>query len=324
MEKIGFVFPGQGSQRVGMGQDLARAYPSLTAAYYEPAEEILGLPLRQFSWEGPAEHLRDTSVTQPAIYLASVCVTAALREGGLDPEVVAGHSLGEYPALVSAGILEWRDGLRLVRLRGQLMAEVNERVPGAMAAVVGLHLADVERLCARAADRTGQVVQVANDNEPRQVVISGQLEPVREVMAMASHSGARKVVPLDVGAPFHCDLMAEIEDRFAAALAEVHFREPRCEFISSVTAQPLRSAAEVTLTLRRQLTARVRWRETIRCMAASGVRHFIEAGPGKVLAGLCRRTIPDAAIYTTTSAQECAAVVGEMAPSPNLPMTGTR
>lgn len=312
MDKVGFVFPGQGSQRVGMGKDIAQAYPVLTGAYYEQAEEILGLPLRQLSWEGPTGLLRDTAVTQPAIYLASVCVTAVLRQRGLEPDVVAGHSLGEYAALVSAGILDWRDGLRLVRLRGQLMAGVNGRTPGAMAAVVGLNLDEVEQCCARAATRTGKVVQVANDNEPRQAVVSGQLEAVRDVMAMASAGGARKVVPLDVGAPFHCALMAEIEDEFAAALARVSFAAPRRPFISSVTAQPLAGADEVMAVLRRQLTARVRWRETASAMAASGVRQFVEAGPGKVLAGLCRRTVPGVVTRTTSTLGECVAVTGDL------------
>lgn len=313
MDRIGFVFPGQGSQKVGMGLDLSGEFPELVDTYYRAADEILGLPLSQLCWEGPAEALRDTSITQPAIFLTSLCTWQALRPKGLAPDVVAGHSLGEYTALVAAGILEWTDALRLVRLRGTLMAGVNARVPGAMAAVLGLPIDDVEKLCAQAAQATGQIVEIANDNEHTQVVVSGQDEAVRWVMGAAKDAGARRAVALDVGAPFHCSLMSEIEDEFSAALEAVEFRDPVVEMISSVTAEPVSDGAEARQVLRRQLTGRVRWTDTVTRMSGAGVGTFIEIGPGKVLGGLCRRIAPKAQVFATFDSRQCASTLDALA-----------
>lgn len=304
MDRIGFVFPGQGSQRVGMGHDLAEEHPELVETYYRPADEILGLPLSRLCWEGPAESLRDTSITQPAVFLTSLCTLEVLRRRGLVPDVVAGHSLGEFTALVAAGVLDWTDALRLVRLRGKLMAGVNERVPGAMAAILGLPISDVAEICERAAAATGQVVEIANDNEPMQIVVSGQAEAVEQAVLAAKEAGARKVVALQVGAPFHCSLMNEIEEEFAAALADVVFREPDLEMISSVTADRVTGGNAAKEALRRQLTARVRWTGTVNRMASSGVGHFIEVGPGKVLDGLSRRIVPGIRSYTTNDTRQ--------------------
>jgi [acyl-carrier-protein] S-malonyltransferase len=313
MDRIGFVFPGQGSQRVGMGLDLAGRYPELIDTYYTAADEILGLPLSRLCWDGPAEALRDTAVTQPAVFLTSLCTWHALRAEGVEPDVVAGHSLGEYTALVAAGVLDWTDALRLVRLRGRLMAGVNERVPGAMAAVLGLPLADVESICALAATGSGQVVEIANDNEPAQVVVSGQAGAVGLVMEAALAAGARRAVPLDVGAPFHCSLMAEIEEEFAAALDAVEFRHPAgVDLVSSVTAAPVTGGAQARRVLRRQLTGRVRWTDTVGRMSADGVNRFVEAGPGKVLGGLCRRIAPGAQVHATYDARQFASALGAL------------
>lgn len=196
MDGIGFVFPCQGAQRVGMGRDLAEAHPELIGIYCRPADDILGFPLSRLCREGPEAALRDTAVTQPAVFLTSLCALHVLRGDGLTADIAAGHSLGEYAALVCAGVLDWTDALRLVRLRGQLMAEVNDRVPGAMAAIVGLALADVERICADAAAATAELVEVANDNEPAQVVISGQIGGVERAMAAA---GVRRFVEVGPG-----------------------------------------------------------------------------------------------------------------------------
>ncbi|MEV5434345.1 ACP S-malonyltransferase [Streptomyces sp. NPDC052701] len=309
MTSTAFVFPGQGSQRVGMGADFVQRRPDLVDTYYRTADELLGFPLSDLCRQGPAEALRDTAVTQPAVFLTSAVVLDVLRAHDVEPDVVAGHSLGEYTAAVCAGVLSWQDALRLVRLRGRLMAEVNERVPGAMTAVVGLDLPAVEALCARAAAETGQVVEVANDNEPAQTVVSGQTAAVAAVAEAARRAGARRVVPLGVGAPFHCTLMRDIEAEFAEALAAVDFRDPSVPMVSSVTAAPLTSAQEIVSVLRRQLSAPVRWTGTVRALADRGVRRYVEVGPGRVLAGLCRRIDPGARTHTTGTVAELAATV---------------
>lgn len=319
MDGIGFVFPGQGSQRVGMGGDLATAYPELVDTFYRPADEILDLPLSRLCWEGPAESLRDTSITQPAVFLTSLCTWQVLRRRGVTPAVVAGHSLGEYMALVSVGVLDWTDALRLVRLRGQLMAGVNERTPGAMAAILGLGLARVEEICAQAVAETGQVVEIANDNEPTQVVVSGQVKAVEWAMDAARDAGAKRAKALEVGAPFHCSMMGEIEERFAAALADVDFRDPNGAMVSSVTAEAVTSGAEAERALRRQLTGRVRWTGTVTRMAAMGVDSFVEVGPGKVLGGLCRRIEPRARTYSTHDARQLDTTRDALTAAPSTP-----
>ncbi|GAB3955274.1 ACP S-malonyltransferase [Streptomyces sparsus] len=300
MNRTAFVFPGQGSQQVGMGLDLVREHPDLLDTYYRAADEILGFPLSGLCWEGPKEALRDTAVTQPAIFLTSVVTSEVLRRHDIVPDAVAGHSLGEYPALVAAGVLDWTDALRLVRLRGELMAAVNERVPGGMAAVMGLDPDAVERLCADASAATGETVEIANDNEPTQTVVSGRPGAVEHLAELANRAGARKVIMLDVGAPFHCSLMRGMEAEFADALSATDFRDPAVPMYSSVTADRVRTAAEVVVALRRQLTGRVRWTETVNRMVDMGLDGFVEVGPGKVLSGLCRRIAPQVSVHQTS------------------------
>ncbi|GLY32482.1 ACP S-malonyltransferase [Kineosporia sp. NBRC 101731] len=311
MDDTAFVFPGQGSQQVGMGLDLLRQYPDRVRPYYESADEILGMKLSRLCWEGPQEALQSTSVTQPAVFLTSVVTLAVLTEHGLRPGVVAGHSLGEYAALVCAGVLEWTDALRLVRLRGQLMEAVNERTPGRMAAVLGLDLAEVEDLCLL----TERVVEVANDNAPGQVVVSGTVDGVEALSEVARAAGATRVVALPVGAPFHCSLMAEVEDEFALALDGTTFRDPVLPVISSVTAAPLTTAAQTRSVLRRQLTGRVRWTEAVRAMAREGAGRFVEVGPGKVLGGLCRRAVPGSAAHATGTLESLSRTVETSRPA---------
>ncbi|WP_344320605.1 ACP S-malonyltransferase [Streptomyces macrosporus] len=285
-----------------MGADIAERWPDLVDAYYRPADEILGIPLTDLCRHGPQEALRETAVTQPAIFVTSMAALDVLRRRGVRPDVVAGHSLGEYAALTAAGVLEWTDALRLVRYRGELMAAVNERVPGAMLAVMGLDLAVVEELCARVAEETGQVVEVANDNEPAQAVVSGEAAAVARLGHAATEAGARKVVPLGVGAPFHCALMRSVEADFADALAAVDFRDPVVPVVSSVTGEPIRDARDAVGCLRRQLAGRVEWTGAVRRMVRDGVSRCVEVGPGKVLAGLCRRISPELEIHTTGDA----------------------
>lgn len=291
-----FMFPGQGSQKVGMGRDLAERYPHLAAQTLGAADEVLGFDLTRLCSEGPEEDLRRTDNTQPAIFAVSMLALAVLREHGLDADAAAGHSLGEYSALVCAGALGFADALRLVRRRGELMAAVNERTPGAMAAVIGLPPEEVDALCSRAREEGG-VVEAANYNEPEQTVISGEAEPVERAMALARDAGAR-VVPLQVGAPFHCSLMRDLAEEFAEALDACTFADPQIPVVANVTGTFVRTADEVRDALRRQVAGSVRWTDTLRTLAAAGYDSYVEVGPGRVLTGFSMKVNPDLAVHS--------------------------
>jgi [acyl-carrier-protein] S-malonyltransferase len=293
MQKNAFVFPGQGSQKVGMGLDLVREWPELIEEHYRAADEILGFPLSSYCWEGPAADLRHMPITQPAVLLTSLISLRVLTENGLRPDVVAGHSLGEFTALVCAGVLEWTDALRLVRLRGELMAGVNDRVSGTMVAVVGLALPEIEDMCDKAAADTTEVVEIANYNDPQQVVVSGQTAAVARLMELVQDAGAERVVTLEIGGPAHSSLMGQIVDEFAAALAEVRFNDPLVPVYSGDTADRVLTGDAARGCLRRQLTGRVRWTDVVARMADAGVSRFVEIGPGRVLSRLCGRIRPE-------------------------------
>ena len=287
---IAFLFPGQGSQAVGMG----RAFHEASAGarrVFEEASDALGLDLRQVMFEGPEADLALTATTQPAVLTASVAAAAACAERGLVPALAAGHSLGEYSALVVAGALGLGDAVRVVRRRGEFMQDAVPVGTGAMAAIMGVGLEVVQQVCADAGK--GEVVDIANVNSEQQIVIAGHKSAVERAVALARERGGRKSVLLPVSAPFHCSLMAPAAERLAAELAGVTVRDPALPVVRNVDAGVTRTAAEVVPFLLRQVASPVRWTDCVRRLAAEGATAFVEVGPGRVLTGLVRRIVED-------------------------------
>jgi [acyl-carrier-protein] S-malonyltransferase len=295
-----FQFPGQGSQQVGMGKGLAERFPT-AARIFARADEILGFPLSHLCFEGPAEVLNDTINAQPAILTASVAALRVLEERGESPACVAGHSLGEFTALVAANALTFEDALLLVRERGRLMKEAGARRPGGMAAILGLDAEEVAAICERVSQETGGYVGVANDNCPGQVVISGDETALAAGIEAMQAAGARRVVRLAVSIAAHSPLMAEAAAAFRHVLEKVPLRRPRIPFIANATADELTEPESIREALVRQLTSPVRWRGSVREMIRRGVARFVEVGPGDVLTGLLRRI--DASVHGLTVAQ---------------------
>ena len=285
---IAFLFPGQGSQTVGMGRDLADKFP-VARRTFEEADDALGFPLSTLCFEGPAEQLKLTEFTQPAIYTASVAALRVLAEHGIVPSYVAGHSLGEYSANVAAGALDFADGARTVRNRGRYMQEAVPEGQGAMAAILGVGADIGEKACAQAAAETGLVVANANMNSPEQTAISGATAAVERAVVLAKELGARKAVMLHVSAPFHCAMMQPAQDRLAELLHTLAFQQPRVPVITNVDAALVRDAESLRDALIRQVTGAVRWTDSMRLLIDQKPTHFIEVGPGKVLTGLLRQ-----------------------------------
>jgi [acyl-carrier-protein] S-malonyltransferase len=312
MARIAFVFPGQGSQKVGMGRDFAERDPRLMQDYFQAADDILGFKISDLCFNGPDDQLRQTQNTQPAIFLVSMVVLDVLRQHGIDPSAAAGHSLGEYSALTCAGVLRFEDALRLVRRRGELMAGVNERTPGAMAAIMGLAPEKIEEICQAARDEGAGVVEPANFNTPEQTVISGEAGAVERASALAKEAGSPRVVPLQVGAPFHCSLMKDMADEFAAELDKYPFADPQIPVVANVTSDYVRTAAEVKDALRRQVAGSVRWTDSMRRLAADGYDTFIEAGPGRALTGMSTKINPGLAAYNVEDGKRLEAVLAAL------------
>ena len=283
---MAFVFPGQGSQRVGMGRDLCEAFP-ICRRTFEEADEALGEPISRLCFDGPEDELVLTRNTQPAVLAASVAVDRLLRSRGCAPAFLAGHSLGEYSAHVAAGTLGLADALRTVRRRGTYMQEAVPVGEGAMAVVLGLPAERVSQACAEAAD--GEVVSAANLNAPGQVAIAGHAAAVERAGLRAKALGARRVLPLPVSAPFHCALMKQAEDRLAPELRALVVADPEAPVVANVDAEPKRTGREAIEALIRQVSAPVRWEDVVRRLVADGVTTFIEVGPGGVLSGLIRK-----------------------------------
>jgi [acyl-carrier-protein] S-malonyltransferase len=288
-KRTAFVFPGQGSQAVGMGRELAAEY-SIAKELFDEANALFGFPFSKLMWDGPKKELGDTVNTQPALYVHSVAAQRVFSHlyPGFVPASVAGHSLGELSALTASGALPFTDGLRLVRTRGELMKRAGEESPGGMAAILGLDIPTLEKVCAEASFDS-EIVQVANDNCPGQVVISGGKDAVGRAIVGAKAAGAKRGVPLVVSIAAHSPLMASIQDEWSQAVDSCGMVDPKIPVISNVHAKPMITADELRADIKAQMDSRVRWTESVGMMLKSGTQAFVEVGSGNVLLGLIRR-----------------------------------
>jgi [acyl-carrier-protein] S-malonyltransferase len=285
-----FIFPGQGSQMVGMGKDFAAAYPTARDTFAE-ADAIIGRDFSRLMFDGPAEELDDTANTQPALYICGVAIARTLQHERPEaiPGYAAGHSLGELTALTMAGALSFEDGVALVKLRGQLMRDAGKQSPGGMAALLAAALEDVEALCRDASEQTGRPLVVANDNCPGQVVISGDITALEAALEMGKGRGIKRTIRLPVSVATHSPLMAPAEAEFAAKVRATSFETPRVPVYANISAQPLTTVEAIRLELEGQLTRPVRWNVLTQAMIGAGAQTFLEIGPKSVLTGLLKR-----------------------------------
>ena len=299
MTKLAFIFPGQGSQHVGMGAELARNY-TVADAVFEEADITLGRGLRTLCFEGPAADLKQTENTQLAVLTCSVAALRVLKAHGIVPNAVAGHSLGEYSALVAAGVLDFSDALRLVHTRASLMAEAGEARQGTMAAILGMETEHLQALC----DATEGTVNIANYNCPGQLVISGAVDAVNSVLERAkAEIGARRCRLLPVSGAFHSALMAPAQQKFESVLDSVPLHPPQVNIAMNVTGEFVSGTAAIRELLFQQITQPVRWEKTLRAIESTEITDFVEVGPGKVLSGLVKRTLPESRVVNVEDLQ---------------------
>lgn len=304
---IAFVFPGQAAQKVGMGTDLYESVPE-SRAVFDEANEALGFDVARLCFEGPQDELTLTQNAQPAILTCSIAALRALEAAGApEPDVCAGHSLGEYSALVCAGALDFADAVRLVRRRGELMAEARE---GTMAAILGLDGETLRAVCERAS--SAGVVVLANFNDPSQVVISGEKVAVKEACRLAKEAGAKRAVPLPVSGAFHSPLMREAADALAAALGDAPIKDARIPVIANVDAEPKHRPDDIRKALADQVTSGVLWHQSVQRISALGGEVFVEVGPGKILAGMIHRIIPGADVLNAHDVDSVAAAAAQL------------
>lgn len=307
MTQLAFIFPGQGSQRVGMGEEFARSYPVADAVFQE-ADAVLGRALRQLCFEGPEADLKQTENTQLAILVCSVATLRVLETFGIFPNAVAGHSLGEYSALVAAEVLDFSDALRLVQARASYMAEAGETQQGTMAAILGMDTAQLQQLC----DDAEGIVNIANYNCPGQLVISGEVAAVNHVVSVAKvEIGERRCRLLPVSGAFHSPLMAPAQQKFGAVLGSVTLRPPKFDIAMNVTGRFAMDVDDIRRLLFQQITKSVQWERTLQTIAESGITDFVEVGPGKVLSGLVRRTLPDSRAMNVEDVKTLSVVADE-------------
>jgi [acyl-carrier-protein] S-malonyltransferase len=301
-----FLFPGQGSQQVGMGQDLYETHPEIRDLY-DSASNILGFDLPAVSFTGPESKLRETQITQPALFVHSLAVDLLLKKSGVFPDATAGHSLGEFSAVVSAEAMDLFDALQVVKIRGQEMSRAGEQAPGAMAAILGATDQQIEEMCDKVTDEK-HIVVPANINSPGQVVLSGHHEAINAAIDLAKEMGIRRAIRLNVSSAFHSPLMTTAREGLQQALESVEIRDAKVPVYQNVTAQPEQTAVKIKENLLLQLESPVRWEISIRQMEADGFKQFLEVGVGKVLQGLNRRILPDSETMCVGTVEEIGAI----------------